>query len=144
MIFLRTTLPYMTRNARWRSRRLRYRAAAHVPNFATLVPAPELSLSDAKHNPFRKMPDTLYPERHLWSRNESVEIRYMSGSSVAGTSASSPGVPRHMYNFLDIPAVTKLVYSTATTYELDIHTLKAASWHQQLLPNFKFSLKLSL
>ena len=28
--------------------------------------------------------------------NDSVEIRYVSGSCVAGTSASSPGVPRHI------------------------------------------------
>ena len=44
------------------------------------------------------MRDTLYRERQLWSGNESVEIRYVSGSSVAGTSASSPGVPRHIRN----------------------------------------------
>ena len=74
----------------------RYRAVAHVPTFAILVPAPELSLSDEKNNPFRKMRDTLYRERQLWSGNESVEIRYVSGISVAGTSASSPGVPRHI------------------------------------------------
>ena len=36
-------------------------------------------------------------ERQLWSGNEDGEIRYVSGSSVAGTSALSPGVPRHMY-----------------------------------------------
>ena len=86
----------MTRNTRWQNRRPRYRAVAHVPNFAILVPAPELSLSDAKNNPFRKMRDTLYRERQLWSGNESVEIWYVGGSSGAGTSASSPGVPRHM------------------------------------------------
>ena len=34
----------MTRNARWRNWRPRYKAAAHVPDFYTLVPAPELSL----------------------------------------------------------------------------------------------------
>ena len=51
-----------------------------------------------KNNPFRKMRDTLYRERQLWSGNESVEIRYVSGSSVAGTSASSPGVPRHVFH----------------------------------------------
>ena len=39
---------YLTVNARWRSRRSRSRAAIHVPNFDTLVPAPELSLVDAK------------------------------------------------------------------------------------------------
>ena len=56
-----------------------------------------LSLSDAKNNPFRIYDDTMYRERQLRSGNESVEIRYMSDSSVAGTSASSHGVPRHMY-----------------------------------------------
>ena len=72
-----------------------------MTNFAILVPAPELSLSDAKNNPFRKMRDTLYRERQLWSGNEIVEIRYVSGSSVAGTSASSPGVPRQiLYSWL--------------------------------------------
>ena len=70
------------------------RAAAHVPNFDTLVPAPELSLVDAKNNPIRNMTSQLYRERQLWSRNERVKIRYVSGSFVAGTSASSPGVPR--------------------------------------------------
>ena len=74
-----------------------YKAAAHVTNFDTLVPAPELSLSDAKNNPFRKMRDTLYRERQLWSGNESVKIRYVSDSFVAGTSALSPGVPRHIF-----------------------------------------------
>ena len=32
------------------------------------------------------MRDTLYRERQLWSGNDSVEIRYVSGSSVAETS----------------------------------------------------------
>ena len=35
---------HMTRNARWRSRRPRNKAMVHVPDFDTLVPAPELSL----------------------------------------------------------------------------------------------------
>ena len=34
-------------------------------------------------------------ERQLWSGDESVKIQYVNGSFVAGTSASSPGVPRH-------------------------------------------------
>ena len=38
----------------------------------------------------------LYRQRQLWSGNESVKIRYVNGSFVAGTSASSPGVPRHL------------------------------------------------
>ena len=37
-----------------------------------------------------------YRERQLWSGNKSVNIRYESGSFVAGTSASSPGVSRHV------------------------------------------------
>ena len=65
--------------------RPRYKAVANVPNFDTLVPAPELSLTDPKNNPFRKMRDTLYREQQLWSGNENVEIRYVSGSSEAGT-----------------------------------------------------------
>ena len=44
------------------------------------------------------MTTQLYREQQLWSGNEGVEIRYVSGSSVAGTSASSPGVPRHISN----------------------------------------------
>ena len=35
---------YLTRNARWQSRRPRYKAAVHVPDFDSLVPATELSL----------------------------------------------------------------------------------------------------
>ena len=50
----------------------------------------------AKNNPLRNMTTRLYRERQLWSGNESVEIRYVNGSFVAGTSASSPGVPRPM------------------------------------------------
>ena len=45
------------------------------------------------------MRDTLYRERQLWSGNESVKIRYVSGSFVAGTSALSPGVPGHMWPY---------------------------------------------
>ena len=83
----------MFRNARWRSR---YKTAAHVTDFDTLVPALVLSLVDAKNNAFRNYDDIMFGEQQLWSGNESVEIRYASGSSVAGTSALSPGVPRHM------------------------------------------------
>ena len=49
-----------------------------------------------KNNPFRNMTIQLYRERQLWSGNESVRIRYVNGNFVAGTSASSPGVPRHI------------------------------------------------
>ena len=52
---------------------------------------------DAKNNPFRNMTTQLYWEQQLWRGNESVEIRYVNGSFVAGTSASSPGIPRHMH-----------------------------------------------
>ena len=77
---------------------LKYRTYVllHVTDFDTLVPAPELSLTDTKNNPFRNMTTQLHRERQLWSGNESVEIRYVSGSSVAGTSALSPGVPRQI------------------------------------------------
>ena len=60
----------------------------------SLVPAPELLLSDAKNDPCRKMRD-IYRERELLSGNENVKIWYVSDSFVAGTSALSPGVPRH-------------------------------------------------
>ena len=46
---------HMTRNARWRSRRPRYKAAFHVPNFDSPFPAPELSLADSRNNPFWNM-----------------------------------------------------------------------------------------
>ena len=77
----------MTVNARQRSRRLRSRDAFHVPDFNTLVPAPELSLVNAKK---------LSVYIQLWSRDENVEIRYVNGSSVAETLASSPSVPYQM------------------------------------------------
>ena len=93
--YLYAVLVFNRKKCGGKFRRPHYRAAAHIPNFTTLVPAPELSLSDAKNNPFRKMCDTLYRERQLWSGNEDGEIRYVSGSSVAGTSALLPGVPRH-------------------------------------------------
>ena len=59
--------------------------------FSTLVSAYELL--DARNNPFRN------PFRNMTTHcigNESVEIRYVNGRFVAGTSAASPGVPRHM------------------------------------------------
>ena len=40
-------------------------------------------------------------------RDESVEIRYVNGSFVAGTSASSPGAPRHIHIYLYIKADTE-------------------------------------
>ena len=42
------------------------------------------------------MTTQLNGERQLWSGNESVQIWYVNSSFVAGTSALSPGVPRHM------------------------------------------------
>ena len=52
-----------------------------------------------KINPFRNMTTELYRERQLWSGNESVEIRYVNGSFVAETSATLPGVPRHVHTY---------------------------------------------
>ena len=52
---------------------------------------------DAKNNSLENMTTQLYRERQLGSGNESVEIRYVNGSFEAGTSASSPGIPRHKY-----------------------------------------------
>ena len=46
------------------------------------------------------MTTQMYRERQLWSGNESVEIRYVSGSFVVGTSASSPGIPRQIFEKL--------------------------------------------
>ena len=46
------------------------------------------------------MCDTLYRERQLWSGNESVKIRNVSDSFVVGTSALSPGLPRHMNHLM--------------------------------------------
>ena len=43
------------------------------------------------------MTTQLYRERQLCSENESVGIRYVNDSFVAGTSASSPGVPRQIH-----------------------------------------------
>ena len=73
-------LSNMTWNSRWWSRCPRYKAAVHVPDFDTLVPAPELSLADAKNYPFRNMATQFYPGRQIWSGNQSVEIRYVNGS----------------------------------------------------------------
>ena len=53
--------------------------------------------SRMQKNPFRNMTTELYRERQLWIGNESVEIRYVNGSFVAGTSDSSPGSPRQLF-----------------------------------------------
>ena len=71
--------------------------AAYVPDFDTLVPAPELSLPIECVVIISEGIIFCIRERNLWSGNESVEIRYVGGSFVAGTLASSPGVTRHMY-----------------------------------------------
>ena len=65
--------------------------------FNTLVPLQSCRSRMQKNNPFRNMTTELNRERQLWSGNENVEIRYVNGSSGAGTSASSPGVYRHIY-----------------------------------------------
>ena len=49
-------------------------------------------------------------ERQLLSGSENVEIRYVNGSFVTETSASSPGVPRHIYNIY--VNYTKTIYVT--------------------------------
>ena len=54
-----------------------------------------------------------YRERQQWSGKEIVEIRYVHGSFIAGTSASSPGIPRHMLNpFLSV-VLAKLGFRSA-------------------------------
>ena len=65
--------------------------------FNTLVPLQSCRSRMQKNNPFRNMTTELNREQQLWSGNENVEIRYVNGSSGAGTSASSPGVYRHIY-----------------------------------------------
>ena len=90
---------YMTVNARWRNRR--YRSRAELPftyRISTLsFPLQSCRSRMQKNNPFRNMTTELNLERQLWSGNENVEIRYVNSSSGAGTSASSPGVYRHIY-----------------------------------------------
>ena len=88
---------HMTGKSRWRSRRPRYKAAAHVPDFHTLVPDPKLSLPIHLCRHIFKEIIFCTRERQLWNPSKNVEIRYVSGSFVAGTSASSPGVPRHTH-----------------------------------------------
>ena len=73
-----------------------YKAAVHVPDFDTLVPAPELSLPIQLCRHISKGVIFCIRKRQLWSGNKIVEIRYVNGSFVAVTSASSPGVPRHV------------------------------------------------
>ena len=76
------------------------KAAVHIPNFDTLVPAPELSLPIQLCRHISKGIISLSASDSSGARkNESEEIRYVNGSFVAGTSVSSPGVPRHMHNY---------------------------------------------
>ena len=89
----------MTRDARWRSRRLRYKAVVHVPDFVKIVPAPELSIPIQLCRHISKGVVFCIHKRQLWSENESVEIWYVNGSSVAGTSASSHGFSRHIVEY---------------------------------------------
>ena len=58
----------------------------HVPDLDTLVPAPELSLPIQYCRHISKWIIVCIRERQLRSGNESVEIRYVNGSFVAGTS----------------------------------------------------------
>ena len=87
---------HMTGNARLRSRRLRYKAIVHVPNFDTLVPALELSLLIQLCRHISEEIIFCIRYRQLCSGSENVEIRYVNGSSVAETLASSPSVPYQM------------------------------------------------
>ena len=70
------------------------------------------------------MRDILYRERQLWSGNESVEIWYVSGSSVAGTSASSPVVPRHMYIYVGFLYNVYLVNENIAIFLINIRSLR--------------------
>ena len=79
-----------------------YKAAVYVPDFDTLVPAPELSLPIQFCRYISREIVFWIHERQPWSGSESVEIRYVNGSFVAGTSATLPGVPRHIQTRLEL------------------------------------------
>ena len=70
---------HMTVNARWQSRRPRYRAVAPVTSYMFLNGEIWRHRSDSSV-----------------AGTRAIEIRYVNGSSVAGTTALSPGVHRHM------------------------------------------------
>ena len=57
----------------------------------------------------------MLPRAWLWSGNESVEIRYVNGSFVAETSATLPGVPRHMNQRTTEPTLFEVGKLTCTT-----------------------------
>ena len=68
----------------------------HVPDFDTLVPARGLSLPIQLCRHISKGIIFCIREWQLLSGIESVKTRYVSCSFVAGTSAPSPGAPRHI------------------------------------------------
>ena len=64
-------------------------------------------------------------KRELWSGNESGKTRYLSGSSVVGTSALSPGVLRQMYIML---------FTVQCTYEYErLGTYRASESNSTIL-----------
>ena len=128
----------MTRNARRQSRRPRYKTVAHVPDFDTLVPAPELSLPIQLCRHISKGIIFCIRERQLWSGNESVEIRYVNGSFVAGTSASSPGVPRHMYVLFIHYKPSRNIHLSLKRYDLPASPPNCFSSDLPLMYKFKF------
>ena len=92
------TPEHMKRNARRQSRRLCYKADVHVPDFDTLVPALELSLPiqfcrHVSNGIIFLHPRVKAPEQEQECRNP------VNGSFVAETSATLPGVHRHISIF---------------------------------------------
>ena len=79
------------------------------------------------------MTTQLYRERQLWSGNEKVEIRYVNGSFVAGTSASPPGVPRHIHVYcthLVLPKHT--IPKVCMAYKLVQYKQSIQLWEEEL------------
>ena len=104
------SLRNMTVNARWQSRRSRSRAAVHAPNFYS---------SRSRSRAVAPMTSCFFPLKTWRHRSDSsvagtraIEIRYVNGSSGAGTTALSPGVHRHMYNVYWIVRILLYLYYT--------------------------------
>ena len=105
--------------------------------FNTLVPLQSCRSRMQKNNPFRNMTTELNRERQLWSGNENVEIRYVNGSSGAGTSALSPGVYRHIY-IMYIQYIHLYIYMPSIS-----HTEKPTCIYEYILYIYTISLHIS-
>ena len=76
------------------------------------------------------MTTQLYRERQLWRGNESVKIRYVNGSFVAGMTAMSTGVHRHILFFRILKYVIIFVKIVRT---------KASFWYAKLGDQIKIT-----